>query len=73
MIVRFIDRQGRTCQIATPDTSILVYMTAEEKKNLSSATEGQCLMLVDSRLSEEERQKVVEKLNTKADPLTIKH
>jgi len=72
MIIRFIDNQGRCCQIATPDTPLLVYMTADEKKNLNVAEEGQCLMLVDSKFSPEEQQEIAAKLNMKADPLTIK-
>lgn len=71
MIIRFIDKQGRCCQVATPDTPILVYMTEDEKNNLSSSAEGQCLMLVDKRFSPEEQQQIAAKLNMKANPLTI--
>lgn len=72
MIVRFLDRKGRCCQIATPEIPILVYMTPEEKEKLSQSTDHQCLMLIDQKLSMEEQNKVVEKLNTKMDPLEMK-
>jgi len=72
MIVRFIDRKGRCCQVATPETPILVYMTEDEKAKLQSGSGGQCLMLIDNRLGEEKIQKTAELLNTKLDPLQIK-
>jgi len=71
MIVRFLDRKGRCCQIATPEIPILVYMTADEKKKLLSSNESQCLMLIDNRLDSKTQEQIVQKLNTKTDPLEM--
>ena len=47
MIVRFVDNKGRVCEITSATVPILVYATAEEKKNLSQMPEGACLTLID--------------------------
>jgi len=72
MIIRFIDKKGRCCQVCTPATPVLVYMSEEEKRLLIDSDAGQCLMLVDARFSEEEHKRIVELLNTKNDPLEMK-
>lgn len=47
MIIRFLDNKGRVCEIGTPNIPILIYATAEEKKNISSMPDGACLTLID--------------------------
>jgi len=71
MIVRFLDAKGRCCQVSTPQTSMLVYMNAAEKKQLIDNGEGQCLMMINSQ-DQEEIQKISVKLNTKEDPIQMK-
>ena len=72
MIIRFLDKHDRCCQITTPNTNILVYMTEEEKQQLIQSERSQCLMLIDARESAERQQRIVQLLNTKDDPLEMK-
>jgi len=47
MIVRFLDNHGRVCELTSSTVPLLIYATAEEKKNISQMPEGACLILID--------------------------
>jgi len=67
-IIRFLDKENHCYQIHTPDTPILIFLSENEKKKVQDSPKGECVMLVDSTLTEEEIATKVAALNTKDDP-----
>lgn len=72
MIFRFLDKSGRCCQICAPETPVLVYFTAEEKEKLINSDQGNCLIMISNEYNEKQTQEMVDALNTKEDPITMK-
>lgn len=67
-IIRFLGKNDTCFQVHTPETPILIFLTNEEKKKMLETPDGQCLMLLDGRLSEKETKTKTKLLNTKEDP-----
>jgi len=67
-IIRFLDKSKKCYQVHAPENPVMIYLTPYERKTILASKEGECLILLDSSLSEEEIQSQVEALNTKDDP-----
>jgi len=67
-MIRFLDNNKRCYQVHTPETPVLIYLSPKEKKMLIEAPEGQCMMLINNKLPENEIEERRIALNTKDQP-----
>jgi hypothetical protein len=67
-IIRFLGKDNTCYQVSTPKNPVLIYLTPDERQMLAGSKEGDCLLLINNNLSEQDAEQVIEGLNTK-DPV----
>ena len=72
MIIRFLDNKDRCMEVTTPETPVLLYMTPSEKAMMNAGEAGDCLFIIDNQHNEEETKSIMDKLNTKDNPIRMK-